>query len=426
MTDEYVGGILKELRDGEQKRPFLGPHYSKYSLPNLSATILNHFLGKRSNAIDDDSIRRLLEGSETVILILVDGLGYNFVKKFIKEEDSSVMRAIIDSGLMIPITSTFPTTTTTALTSVNTALTPQEHGIIGHTMFLKEFGTVANMIKFSPAIEPISGGLVRAGLIPEDYLGNQTIYESLANSGIESTVLTKSIYHHSILSRMLHKGSSIIPYINSADLFTFLANQVEAKIPLIFCYWDALDTGSHTYGPDAEEVQAIFRNFLFSFYNEFIKKLSAAQFRKTCLLITGDHGLVRVDRNDSIIANEYPDLMKDLQRPPAGDSRASFLKVTAGREEKIIRFFERFDGKLRVFKSDELFDKAFFGKGRVREGVREAIGEFTVLSMKGVTFRYRFRKTREETVLRGHHGGLTEDELFVPLIGLKPASFRIK
>ena len=152
MNDEYADGILKELRKGKKKQNFLRPNYSKYSLPNLSATILNHFLGKRSDAIDDESIKKVFEGSETIILILVDGLGYNFMKRSLSGRDSNIIRAFVDSGLTIPITSTFPTTTTTALTSVNTALTPQEHGIVGHTMFLKEFGTVANMITFTPAI----------------------------------------------------------------------------------------------------------------------------------------------------------------------------------------------------------------------------------------------------------------------------------
>ncbi|MEE8112854.1 MAG: alkaline phosphatase family protein [Nitrososphaerales archaeon] len=426
MNDEYADGILKELRKGKKKQNFLRPNYSKYSLPNLSATIMNHFLGKRSDAIDDESIKKVFEGSETIILILVDGLGYNFMKRSLNGRDSNIIRAFVDSGLTIPITSTFPTTTTTALTSVNTALTPQEHGIVGHTMFLKEFGTVANMITFTPAIEPISGGLVRAGLVPENYLGSHTIYESLASAGIESTVLTRSIYRNSILSRILHKGASIIPYVNSADLFISLAEQVRAKVPLIFCYWDELDTGSHIYGPETDKAQAIFRNFLFSFYTEFIRKLNRTESRNTSVLMTGDHGLVSVDRNESIIANEYPSLMKNLQRPPSGDSRASFLKVMAGREDKVLRFFEKFAGKLGIFRSDELFDDGFFGRGRVREGVREAIGEFTVLSKNGVTFRYRYKKTRDETVLRGHHGGLTEEELFVPLIALKPASFKIK
>lgn len=426
MNDEYERDTLEELRKNKLKGA-IRPHYSKYSLPNLSATVLDHFQGKRTDAIDDELLSEVLEGSETIILILVDGLGYNFLKRSIKGGGSDIMRALSDSGLIIPITSTFPTTTTTALTSVNTALTPQEHGIIGHTMFLKEFGTVANMIKFTPATEPISGGLVRAGLVPEDYLGSQTIYESLASTGVESTVLTKSIYLHSILSRILHKGSSIIPFINPADLFTSLAKQVEARVPLIFCYWDSLDTGSHIYGPDTEEVQAIFRNFLFSFYNEFIKKLSPTKLRKTSLLMTGDHGLVGVNRSDSIMANDYPDLMKNLERPPSGDSRVSFLKVTSGREDDVIRFFDDFTGKLDIFRSDDLFEHSFFGKGTVREGVRESIGDLTVLSKrKGVTFRYRYKKSKDETFLRGHHGGLTEDELFVPLIGLKPATFKIE
>ena len=415
---EYHDKVLNEITSHRMKQ-FFKPHHSKYSLPNITSTILDHFHSRSRAPIDDEPVREVMEGCETVILLLVDGLGYNLLNR--SKRNNNLLDRMIEESLMIPITSTFPSTTTTALTSLNTGLTPQEHGIVGHTMYLKKYGTIANMIKFSPVIERASDALVRAGLVPEEYLGKPTMYESLSKDDVNSVVLTKWTYRRSMLSRMLHKGATVVPYVSSPDLFVSLAREVKNHVPMIFAYWDSLDTASHAYGPDTEEVQAEFRNLLFSFFNEFINRLDRKTAKSTCVLITGDHGLVQVDPSRAIIANEHPSLMKSLERPPTGDSRASFLKVTDGKKEAVERFFKKFSGRIDLFETEHLLAEGFFGQGEMKDGVREAIGDMIALSRKGNTFRYRFRGAGDDTVLRGHHGGLTDEELFVPLICLRPS-----
>ena len=95
------------------------PHYEKYALPNLASTIADHFHKnpERAPAIRDEPIKETLDGSETVVLFLLDGFGDRLVQNLQKEER---LRSVLHSSYYAPITTTFPSTTTTALSSANT------------------------------------------------------------------------------------------------------------------------------------------------------------------------------------------------------------------------------------------------------------------------------------------------------------------
>ena len=80
---------------------------------------------------------------------------------------------------------------------------------------------------------------------------------------------------------------------------------------------------------------------------------------------------------------------------------------------------KKFKNKLDVFETDYLVKKGFFGNGRINGEIKEAIGDLTVLSRSGVNFQYKF-KNDQLPKLKGYHGGLTEDELLVPFIALRP------
>ena len=192
------------------------PHYKKYSLANLAPTILSHFGKKSKNILNDNLIQTSLDGCQSVVLILIDGLGFNLIKNSLHNQ---LLDKLYYNNVVIPITSTFPSTTSTALSTVNTGMTPQHHGIIGHTMYLRKYGTIANMVNFSPESDRNSSRLAKFGLDPETFLPNNTLYQSLSDIDVESKVLTRWIYKKSALSRMLHKGSDVLPYVNSSDMF---------------------------------------------------------------------------------------------------------------------------------------------------------------------------------------------------------------
>nr|AIE91931.1 hypothetical protein [uncultured marine thaumarchaeote AD1000_17_C04] len=55
----------------------------------------------------------------------------------------------------------------------------------------------------------------------------------------------------------------------------------------------------------------------------------------------------------------------------------------------------------------------------MNKDVSSALGDYTVLSRKGNVLMHRF-KSDFKASLSGYHGGLTDDELFVPLFVVNP------
>jgi len=390
------------------------PHYEKYSLPNLASTIADHFHknSERAPVIKDEPIKQALDGSETVVFFLLDGFGDRLVQTLQKEGH---LKSVLRSSYYAPITTTFPSTTTTALSSANTGLFPEQHGIIGHTMHLKKLGVIASLISFSPVAERQKGTLLAAGIEPRNLINGSTIYEDLREDGIESAVLTKDAYRSSGLTRMIHTGAEIMTYNLASDMIVQLRKLIEyRKHRFIFAYWDAIDSAAHTYGAGEEEVLVEARSFFYILQTELFKKLDREIAKKVSFFMTGDHGHITVRKSSRIIANEYPEFVNNIQIMPTGDMRASFIKIKTDGDTKIREFFAKFKGKFDLIPSDRAVADGLFGRGKMTEEVREVLGDYLVLSKQSHAFIYKYR--REEIDLIGYHGGLHQDEMLVPMI----------
>lgn len=96
-----------------------------------------------------------------------------------------------------------------------------------------------------------------------------------------------------------------------------------------------------------------------------------------------------------------------------GDPRASYLFVRRGQDEKVTSFFARFfPEEFTVFSVDEALAKGLWGPQEPRPEVRALLGDYLVLSRK----RKFLLWPTEEFKLRGLHGALTPEELYVPLL----------
>jgi hypothetical protein len=143
------------------------PHYAGYSIANLPASICN-WLGCPPPAdlpLAPDYTASLAKSYRHVILIVVDGLGWEFLRSLQTDERSSAdWEALQRDSLLLPLTSIVPSTTSAALTTFWTGRQPAEHGIIGYEMFLKEYGFIANIILQSvSSFIGDSGNLIKAG-----------------------------------------------------------------------------------------------------------------------------------------------------------------------------------------------------------------------------------------------------------------------
>ncbi|MEM3584064.1 MAG: alkaline phosphatase family protein [Nitrososphaerales archaeon] len=415
--------VREEIKNKSKLKGFITPFYEKYSIYNIPTTILSIFKASRSQrkTIPKRIVEDYLDDVNKIILLVIDSMGF---KNFLNPPmEKSIIKILSNNGIMIPITSTFPSTTTTALTTINTGVTPQEHGIIGYTMYIREYGLIANMIDFTPAYDYRWGMLLEMGLDPKGFLGLETIYEILSKKGVKTYVITR--HKDSGLSKMYHSGAKIFSYINSSDLFVNLRKLLESEANeqiYVFAYWDLLDAISHIYGPSSQEALAELGSFLYSYKNEFIDKLGNEAAKKTLLIITADHGQLELSEKNTIFPSDHPELMDKLWVPPTGDSRAAFLYVKPGKIDEVKDYINRrLKDKLFVLKSNEAIEEGLFGIGS-KKRINDRVGNLIVLPYENYSFAYRHRGSEKDFIMRGSHGGLSEDEMLVPLIckNIKP------
>ncbi|MFC1755319.1 alkaline phosphatase family protein, partial [Thermoproteota archaeon] len=402
---------------------FVTPDYDKYCISNIPATILNTFniTQKNGNHIVDLELKSILDGVNRVILLIIDSLGYNQMVQYLNVNGSH-LHHFIDKAVLLPLTSTFASTTPTALTSLSTGLTPQQHAITGYSMYLKQLGLVANMVNFSPSNKTQPNSLIDVGLDPSNFLEAKTLHEIFIKEGYKSHVVTRRIFRNSALTQMIHKGANIKTYVDTSDFFIHLKRLLESKPSeesYIFAYWDTLDTISHVYGPSSEEVDATIRNLFYSMKNELLDRVDKGATKKTILLIASDHGHHTFVNNKTIKISDHSKLIRDLQIPPTGSSRAAYLYPKSGKLEDIKKYFyTHFKDNFLLLESEDALKQGLFGRGTINEETKDRIGEIIVLPKKGSALYYSYKPENNHRFLKGGHGGLMEDEMMTPLLAI--------
>src|SRR3989338_8009442 len=95
------------------------PNYKDGSIVNLMSSLGKSFGGKTGYG----SLRLLPPRelkSKYVVLLLIDGMGYEFIKRYGK-------KSIFWKHLRGKMTSVFPSTTAASITTINTGVAPQQH-----------------------------------------------------------------------------------------------------------------------------------------------------------------------------------------------------------------------------------------------------------------------------------------------------------
>jgi len=158
--------------------------------------------------LDSAILAPLGEDVHQVILILMDGLAFHRLQRWMEDGSSPVWKLLHEHGVLAPITSVTPSTTTSALTTLWTGRSPKEHGIVGYELWLKEYGIVTNMVLQSPMSyqhngSSNDGSLSRAGFDPQEFLSLTTLGSHLRAHGVQGYAFQHYSILNSGLSRML-------------------------------------------------------------------------------------------------------------------------------------------------------------------------------------------------------------------------------
>src|SRR5438105_12200136 len=139
--------------DGER---FVRPDFSGRGLANLAPTVLRLLTPEAECALpplDAEVLpQRMTTGIRHVVVVIAGGLGHHQLQREIANGNAPHLAELLGSNAASyqPITSVFPTTTVSALGSVNSAVAPSDHGLLSYTIYLPELDMVAEMIRWGP------------------------------------------------------------------------------------------------------------------------------------------------------------------------------------------------------------------------------------------------------------------------------------
>lgn len=418
LRPQLLASRLPDLDLGSQA---VHPAYGGLSILNLP-TSLCRWLGASDlphpplavPGLDD-----LAEDIRQVILVLVDAVGFDRFLQWL-DGPAALLRPLADDGLLVPLTSVVPSTTSTALTTIWTGRSPAEHAQMGYELFLKEFGVVANMLTHSPAaVNGPPGMLERAGFEPESALPVPTLGTHLTRAGVDVHAFLPHAIRHSGLSRMHLRDVVTHGYATLSDFWLGLRELAERppeRRRLIWGYYGEVDALSHRYGPEAEVVQAEFVAFAQGMLAAFGRRLPTQTPRRMLLLVVSDHGQIPTPRNPHFEVRNHPGFTRCLHLLPTGESRLSYLYVRPGQADALDEYVQRtWPGAFRMLSSEHALQAGLFGPGLPAPQTAERIGD-RILVSQGHAYLWSGMK---ENVLRGRHGGVSPDEMLVPLLAAR-------
>ncbi len=383
------------------------PRYDGESIVNIPNSILRIFgIPVRFKSLKKEIYSQIQ--TEKILLILIDGLRLDIVREVLSEHED--LKKLYKN--MYIITSTFPSTTPTALVSISMGQPPGIHGILGTVIYVREVGLIINTLNLSPHFRSEErDSLFRMGIdltkiLPTEY----TIFEELSENGVRSlTLIPKGL--RSGISRIIYRGSEIQEYAYLTEAIIeglrFLEMNDRA---LVYIYNPAPDEIAHKRGVDSEH----YRETVVEMFRLIMKCIEKRVRVPITLILTTDHGLINTDERDYIEMNKFEKLISRLAAPPYGESRASFLITREELENCEDLNYILDNGFILIRKNDKMMID-LLGCDDITKA--KNVGDYLLVSTSSKCLRYSYNlQEREREVLHAMHGSITPEELNIPLI----------
>ncbi|MEW8659379.1 MAG: alkaline phosphatase family protein [Candidatus Thiodiazotropha endolucinida] len=378
------------------------PDYNGGSIVNLMASLQRAMGGDRHSYPPLDLLASLPLGSYRKILLwVVDGLGVNYLRAHPEAET-------LNSHLKGAITSVFPPTTATAVTTFLTGDAPQQHGLTGWHVYFRELGAVLAVLPGRPRYGGVTLG--EAGIDTGILLGHTPFIDKIA---YDSVMLSPAYIADSDFNRAHLGRARLVRHRNLSELTDQITELLrEGNERYLYAYWSELDSIGHQSGIWSEEAE----RHLLEIDQAFSYLLEQCRGTDSLIIICADHGQIDTQPTDRISLNDHPELLKMLNLPLCGEPRAAYCYLRPGCEKAFDDYAKsEFAEKVIAYPSSELLDKNWFGLGTAHTQLPWRIGDRLLLMQANYTIKdWLAQEKRYELV--GAHGGVSKDEMEIPLI----------
>ena len=371
------------------------PDYAGGSLVNLVASVV----AARGGEPLHDPLKKfpLSANATNLVLLIIDGLGDNYLQRRGASELGKRRKG--------SLTSVFPSTTASAITTSYTGATPLEHGLTGWFTYFGEAGCVSAALPFRSRgdMAPLSA----RGVTPEQIYTVPSLFSAVP---VRSVVVSHRDIIDSQYNSVHCRGAERLAY-EKADEFV---DQVERAVKsshekkFIYAYWPHYDQCSHRFGSQSEQAGAEFATIDAAF-GELVHRLAGTD---TLIVATADHGFVDAPTEECI---ELPAQLASMLRfPLCGERRVVYCHVHSP-SAFMEQARESFDGKADVMPSAQLLDEGWLGPGTPHPRLKERVGDVVIMMRERYTVK-DWVAGEARWLHIGNHGGTHEDEMLIPLI----------
>lgn len=386
---------------------FIKPRYDEGGFAHLPGFILRQFAEKRYDHI---------------VFLFIDGFGWRFFEKF---QAHPMLREMARRGSVRQITSQFPSTTAAHVTCLHSGQPVGAHGIWEWNIYDPSVDAVITPLLYSFAGDRERDTLKAANADPQRILPRTTLHQSLAALGVSPHVFQHREYTPSTYSDALFNGAQAHAYNTLSEALVNMKQVLAAAQTPVFAtlYYDKIDAICHTYGPDSEQVEAEIEAALGMLENRFDKTFAPG--KRTLFILTADHGQAATNPQTTLYLNRVPrfsGIERMLKRnrkgeiiPFGGSARDLFLYIPENRlDDAIALLAPGLEGVADVVKTSDLIAQGYFGP-EISPKFLACVGSLAVLPYTGESI-YWYEKDRFEYKFRGNHGGLTPEEMLIPLV----------
>lgn len=354
---------------------------------------------------------------DAVLLFLVDGFGWRFFERF---QEAPFLKRLAKHGRVEKLISQFPSTTAAHLTTIHTGWNVGQSGVYEWIYYEPQLDAIIAPLLFSYAGTKERDLLKSTGVQPASLYPRGLFYPDLKKMGVKPFIFGVRDYTPSTYSKAVMEGAELRAFKTFSEALINLGMLLEKQTQpaYIHLYLDGIDALSHDYGPTAPQTEAEIETFLL-IMEYYFERLFKGK-KRILFLMTADHGEVEVDPKTTIYLNKdarcagIERFLKMNRRGqllvPAGSARDMFLYIKDDLLEEAQSFLSsRLEGKADVVKTEDLINNGYFGI-EVSSRFRERAGNLVILP-----YRYEsvwwYEKDRFEMRFRGHHGGLTPQEM---------------
>jgi type I phosphodiesterase/nucleotide pyrophosphatase len=335
------------------------------------------------------------------VLLLVDGLGDAFLQG--RGAGSFLARHRLGA-----LSSVFPSTTASAITSLMTGVAPIQHGLLGWFIRDRRFGGILAPLPLTlRAGGEVSGSLRLRRLFPY-----RTLFQRLS---CRTTVVSPAEIVDSPFNRRHSRGAARLAYHRLEGLVTAVREAVMAHGPeggYVYAYYPRFDALAHHHGVGSDRMAEEFARI-----DAAITLLAATLARiGVDLLVTADHGFIDVPPGQTQEIEVWPEIKPMLATPLWGERRAAWCAAKQGAEKDFeAALGERLGDGGVVLPTAGLASSGLLGTGRPSPRLAERMGTHLVVMAPGRALRDRVPGETEHPMI-GLHGGLSADEMRVPLV----------